>query len=82
MVSFLCEAAGVSRSGYYNYFSQKSVEQRKRQDAKDEESKALILKAFHFKGRMKGARQIKMTLAGQFQCVFNLKENQQNHEKV
>lgn len=74
MVSFLCEAANVSRSGYYNYFSQKSVEQRKRQDAKDEESKALILKAFHFKGQMKGARQIKMTLAGQFQCVFNLKK--------
>lgn len=73
MVKFLCEAAGVSRSGYYNYFSDKSEEQRKRQEKRDEEAKALILKAFHFKGRKKGARQIKMTLAGQFQCVFNLK---------
>jgi transposase InsO family protein len=73
MVKFLCETAGVSRSGYYNYFSPKSEEQRKRKDEKDEVAKELILKAFRFKGRMKGARQIKMTLVGQFQCVFNLK---------
>ncbi|MCM3571539.1 IS3 family transposase, partial [Neobacillus mesonae] len=59
---------------YYNYFSAKSVEQRKRQDKKDEEAKEMILKAFHFKGKKKGARQIKMTLAGQFQCIFNLKK--------
>ena len=31
------------------------------------------MKAFHFKGRKKGARQIKMTLEGQFKVVFNLK---------
>jgi putative transposase len=73
MAKYLCEVSSVSRSGYYNYFSQKSVEQRKRKDEKDEVVKDLILKAFRFKGRMKGARQIKMTLAGQFQCVFNLK---------
>ncbi|WP_289143121.1 IS3 family transposase, partial [uncultured Brevibacillus sp.] len=29
--------------------------------------------AFCFRGRKKGARQIKMTLAGQFQVVYNLK---------
>ncbi|MDQ6596525.1 IS3 family transposase [Bacillus salipaludis] len=74
MVKFLCEAADVSRSGYYNYFSAKSEEKRKYQEAKDEEAKAMILKDFHFKSRKKGARQIKMTLAGQFQCVFNLKK--------
>lgn len=33
----------------------------------------MILKAFNFKGRKKGARQIKMTLAGQFNVVYNLK---------
>lgn len=69
MVKYLCEISGVSRSGYYNYFSQKSEEKRKLKDEKDEVVKELILKAFRFKGRMKGARQIKMTLAGQFQCV-------------
>lgn len=74
MVKFLCEAAGVSRSGYYNYFSAKSVEQRKRQEKKDEEAEALILKTFHFKGRKKGARQNKMTLADKFQCVSNFKK--------
>jgi transposase InsO family protein len=74
MLKFLCETAGVSRSGYYNYLSAKSVEQRKRQEEKDEIAKGMILKAFHFKRRKKGARQIKMTLAAQFQCVFNLKK--------
>lgn len=73
MVRYLCEVASVSRSGYYNYFSAKSQEQRKKKDQKDEIVKEIILKAFHFKGRKKGARQIKMTLAGQFQVVFNLK---------
>ncbi|WP_413463246.1 IS3 family transposase [Bacillus sp. B1-b2] len=72
-VQFLCEIAGVSRSGYYNYFSQKSQEQRKLKEEKDEKLKELILKAFRFKNRKKGARQIKMTLAGQFNVVYNLK---------
>jgi putative transposase len=73
MVSYLCHVAGVSRSGYYNYFSPISQEQRKRKDEKDEEAKEIILKAFRFKGCKKGARQIKMTLAGQFNVVYNLK---------
>ena len=73
MVSYLCEIAGVSRSGYYNYFSVKSQEQRKQKDIEDEELKEIILKAFNFKNRKKGARQIKMTLEGQFNVVFNLK---------
>ncbi|WP_255291970.1 IS3 family transposase [Bacillus pseudomycoides] len=73
MVKYLCGVAGVSRSGYYNYFSVKSQEQRRKKDKKDEGVKELILKAFHFKGRKKGARQIKMTLAGQLQVVYNLK---------
>ena len=51
----------------------KSQEQRKRKDEKDEIVKEIILKAFNFKGRKKGARQIKMTLAGQFNVVYNLK---------
>jgi putative transposase len=73
MVKYLCEVAGVSRSGYYNYFSVKSEERRKQKNEKDEKVKEVILKAFHFKGRKKGARQIKMTLAGQFKVVYNLK---------
>ena len=37
----------------------KSVQHR---DEADEEVKEIILKAYHFRGRKKGARQIKMTL--------------------
>lgn len=73
MVSYLCEVAEVSRSGYYNYFSLRSQERRKQKEKEDEELKEIILKAFHFRGRKKGARQIKMTLAGQFSVVYNLK---------
>jgi len=73
MVKYLCKVAGVSRSGYYNYFSMKSQEKRKQKDKEDEIVKKLILKAYRFKRRKKGARQIKMTLAGQFQVVYNLK---------
>ncbi|WVX80719.1 IS3 family transposase [Niallia oryzisoli] len=35
--------------------------------------KKVVLKAFYFKGRKKGARQIKMTLVGQFNIIYNLK---------
>jgi putative transposase len=73
MVSYLCDVAGVSRSGYYNYFSTKSQERRRQKDEQDEIVKEIILKAFLFKGRKKGARQIKMTLAGQFNIKYNLK---------
>ena len=73
MVSCLCDVAEVSRSGYYNYFSLESQERRKQKDKSDEKVKEIILKAFHFKRRKKGARQIKMTLAGQFKIVYNLK---------
>ncbi|MEH7123368.1 IS3 family transposase [Bacillus sp. JJ1773] len=81
MVNYLCEIAGVSRSGYYNYFSSKSQEQRKLKEKKDQEFKKIILKAFRFKNRKKGARQIKMTLAGQFNVVFNLKRIQRIMKK-
>lgn len=73
MVSYLCTTAGVSRSGYYNYFSKKSFVQRQNRDKIDEGLRDMILKAYRYKNRNKGARQIKMTLAGHFKVVFNLK---------
>lgn len=73
MVSYLCTISGVSRSGYYNYFSLKSQKSREQRDKQDELLKETILKAFHFKRRKKGARQIKMTLKGQFDLNYNLK---------
>jgi putative transposase len=73
MVSFLCNICGVSRSGYYNYFSLKSQERRKAREEQDKLLKKNILKAFNFKKRKKGSRQIKMTLMGQFNLNYNLK---------
>jgi putative transposase len=73
MVSFLCKSTGVSRSGYYNYFSPNSQKKRDRRESEDHILKENILKAFRFKRRNKGARQIKMTLEGQFQITYNLK---------
>jgi transposase InsO family protein len=73
MVSYLCKISGVSRSGYYNYFSIKSQIFREQRDIQDEKLRQIILKAYTFKGRKKGARQIKMTLEGQYGIIYNLK---------
>ena len=51
MVSYLCQIAKVSRSGYYNYFASKSQEHRFQRDKKDELIRDNILKAYNFKGR-------------------------------
>ena len=60
--------------GYYNYFSAEVTRTKKAQKMKRMKLlKEIVLKAFNFKGRKKGARQIKMTLAGQFNVVYNLK---------
>jgi len=64
---------GVSRSGYYNYFTEKSAQKRAAHELADEAVKEIILKAYHFRGRKKGARQIKMTLENQYGITYNLK---------
>lgn len=64
---------GVSRSGYYNYFTEKSAQKRIVKELEDEALKEVILKAYHFRGRKKGARQIKMTLKNQYGIIYNLK---------
>ena len=73
MITHLCEVSGVSRSGYYNYFTNKSKITRDALAKADELVRDNILKAYNFKGRKKGARQIKMTLEGEFRIVYNLK---------
>jgi transposase InsO family protein len=73
MTSYLCKISGVSRSGYYKYYSSKSKNFRLQSNNQDEVVKDIILKAYHFKGRKKGARQIKMTLEGQYEIIYNLK---------
>jgi transposase InsO family protein len=59
-ISWLCEAARVSRSGYYHYLKTEDLrEQREKQDRYDF---TLILEAYRFRGYAKGARGIYMRL--------------------
>lgn len=51
----------------------KSHNSRTQRDNKDELLRDNILKAYNFKNRRKGAGQIKMTLEGHFDIVYNLK---------
>lgn len=73
MTTHLCEIAGVSRSGYYNYLSNKSESKKNIRALMDEESRYNIQKAFDFKNYQKGAKQIKMVLENHFNIVYNLK---------
>jgi len=72
MVTYLCKCIGVSKSGYYNYLS--NEKKRNGQNDKDEMDFNLILKAYKFKNRKKGSRQIKMVLENEFASIMNLKK--------
>ena len=72
-VKYLCELANVSRSGYYNYFSNKSINNRKMKELQDEKDRDIILDAYNRHGFKKGAKGIKMTLENEDGIVFNLK---------
>lgn len=72
-ISYLCKLAGVSPSGYHNHFTVQSQKRRAQREERDERVKEMVLKAFNFRKYKKGARQIKMTLDGQFDTVYNLK---------
>lgn len=72
-VHVLCAIAGVSRSGYYRYCSEDARLHRQKQEQADQKVKAIILKAYHYRRRNKGARQIKMTLALEYGDIYNLK---------
>ena len=71
IIKHLCEVAGVSRSGYYNYL--KSVKIRIRKEEKDLKLKDIILTAFNHRGYKKGSRSIKMVLEQEFNLVINRK---------
>lgn len=59
-VKELCELAGVSRSGYYNWTS--SQRARELREEQDQEAFAQILEAYRFRGYAKGVRSIHMRL--------------------
>ena len=59
-LSWLCETAGVSRSGYYSYLESEDLRQQREQH--DREEFLRILEAYKFRGYSKGARGIYMRL--------------------
>lgn len=59
-ISWLCEAAAVSRSGYYSYI--KNEEKRQSQEEADRKDFVRIVEAYKYRGYDKGARGIKMRL--------------------
>lgn len=80
MTTYLCNSIGVSKSGYYNYLKNES--KRIEKEIKDEEDFKWIMKAYKFKNRKKGSRQIKMVLDNEFDIHFNLKKGSKINEKV
>lgn len=59
-IRWLCEIAGVSRSGYYRWLKAESV--RKAREAQDKADFELIMKAYRYRGYDKEARGIHMRL--------------------
>ena len=59
-VKELCQIAGVSRSGYYNWLA--SEDKRLEKEARDKHDFELILEAYSFRGYDKGIRGIHMRL--------------------
>lgn len=59
-ITMLCDIAGVSRSGYYNWINNEDKRrEREEQDRKDFDQ---ILEAYNYRGYAKGARSIYMRL--------------------
>ena len=59
-VKELCQIAGVSRSGYYNWVA--SADKRAERESQDRADFELILEAYNFRGYAKGIRGIHMRL--------------------
>ena len=59
-IKTLCEIAGVSRSGYYNWINNEG--KRQKQEEADNDDFDLVLEAYRFRGYAKGARGIHMRL--------------------
>lgn len=59
-IVWLCDAAGVSRSGYYHYL--KTEDMRQQREEQDRHDFLIILEAYQFCGYNKGARGIYMRL--------------------
>jgi transposase InsO family protein len=59
-IAWLCDAAGVSRSGYYHYLKTENL--RREREKRDRKDFMLIMDAYRHRGYSKGARSIYMRL--------------------
>ncbi|WP_099049187.1 IS3 family transposase [Cytobacillus oceanisediminis] len=71
-VSYLCELAGVSRSGYYDWL--KAAQLRAQRDEKDQLDIELIREIFISKKEKVGVLQIKMIMENDYSSVMNHKK--------
>jgi len=72
-ISWLCQYAGVSRSGYYNWVANETLRQQRQNQDKDDFE--LILAAYRYRGYAKGGRGIYMRLLHQTPpIVMNIKK--------
>ena len=70
-ISYMCDIAGVSRSGYYAWIG--AAPARQKRELHDKADFVLILEAYRFRGYKKGARSIYMRLLHQG-IVMNIKK--------
>ena len=71
-ISKLCEIAGVSRTGYYNWCA--SEKKRELREAADRKDFGLIMEAYRYRGYDKGARGIHMRLLHKPGIIMNVKK--------
>lgn len=70
-VSYMCQIAGVSRSGYYAWLE--AAPTRQKREDNDHKDFLLVLEAYRFRGYAKGARSIHMRLLHQG-IIMNVKK--------
>jgi transposase InsO family protein len=76
IISYLCREAGVSRSGYYRYFSIQAIQTRADRERRDRLVRDLILQVYNHRGYKKGSRTIKMILRNTHGINMNRKRIQ------
>ena len=71
-ISRMCEIAGVSRSGYYNWCA--SEDKRNAREEADRKDFCLILEAYRYRGYDKGVKGIHMRLLHNPGIIMNVKK--------
>lgn len=79
-VKMLCEIAGVSRSGYYNWVH--SADKRAEKEAQDRADFELVLAAYSFRGYDKGSRNLYEIVTYESANRYECQENKTVDEEI